>query len=132
MLLDTPFIGRAALWPTILRILRLYTLPISTRSELDVFAHTRGVWLRTLGFALLEAELRPRAALCNGWVNLFLVDSGASLAGDFDFPTGVVDAVGDCGLGAVFVDGGSRLGRAVGSASLSETSSAQSGRLNGK
>jgi hypothetical protein len=116
LLLDTPLLRRSTLWPPILRLFCLYTFPVATRSELDVFANTRSVWLWTLGLALLEAELRPGAALCDGGVDLFFVDGCAGLAGNFDFAAGVVDAVGDCGLGAVFVDGcgGLRKGGGVG------------------
>jgi hypothetical protein len=42
------------------------------------------------------------------------VDRCTGLAGDFDFAAGVVDAVGDCGLRAVFVDGCGGLGKGGG------------------
>ena len=38
----------------------------------------------------------------------------AGLPSDFDFAAGVIDAVGDCGLGAVFVDSCGWLGNGCG------------------
>lgn len=104
LFLDTPLVWRSTFWPAVLSLLRLDALPVAARSELDVLAYTRRVWLRALGLPSLEAKFGPGATLSDGRVYLFFVDRGAGLAGDFHFPARVVYAVGDCGLGAVFVD----------------------------
>jgi len=83
----------------------LHALPVATWPELDVLAYTGCVWLRALGLAFLQAEFRPGTALRYVWVDLFFVDGCADFASYFDFAAGVVDAVGNCGLGAIFIDG---------------------------
>lgn len=53
--------------------------------------------------ALLEAELGPRSALSNLRVHIFADDAGLDAAGDLHLLVIVVEAVGDHGLGAIFV-----------------------------
>jgi hypothetical protein len=91
----------------------LHALPVPTWPELDVLAYTGCVWLRALGLAFLQAEFRPGAALCYVWVDLFFVDGCADFASYFDLAAGVVDAVGNCGLGAIFIDDCGGLGEGV-------------------
>ena len=79
------------------------SLPGHARAEDDVLAHARGVEGGADGVSLLEAELGPAAPRGDGGVDGLADDGGADAAGGLNALAVVVEAVGDDGLGAVFV-----------------------------
>lgn len=80
-------------------------LPVHAWSEDDVLADGGGVKRRTGSMALLETEFRPCPPLCDLRVYVLLDDSGSDPTGDLDLLAFIVEAVGNDGLCAIFVDG---------------------------
>ena len=104
-LLVLELVLHAALLATVLLgLLGLY-LPVGAGAENNVLADGGGVERRAGGVALLETELGPRPALGDLRVDMFTDDVGLDAAGDLHFLVVIVEAVGDDGLGAVFVRG---------------------------
>lgn len=101
LLLQALFLGLAA---THLGLLGLHILPVSARPEDDILADGSRVWLRSLGFALLEPEFRPVSPLRHHGVHFFFVHCRPGFACGFHFAALVVDPVGDRRLGSIFVD----------------------------
>ncbi|KAL8668611.1 MAG: hypothetical protein Q9168_006763 [Polycauliona sp. 1 TL-2023] len=86
----------------------LVPLPGDAGPENNVLAYAGGVEAGADRVALFEAELGPFAAGGNAGADGFADDGFADPLRKFDFFAGVIEGVGDFGLGAVFVgrDGG--------------------------
>lgn len=97
-------------------LLLLVAAPGGRGAEDDVLADRGGVGRGAGGVARGEAELCPGLALGDARGDLFSVRGVADAAGRLDLLALLVEAVGDCRLGAVLVGdglGGRELGRDV-------------------
>lgn len=81
----------------------LVPLPGDAGPEDDVLPNAGGIEARAHGMPLFETELGPLAACGDTGRDGFPDDGFADALGEFDFLAGVVEGVGDFGLGAVFV-----------------------------
>jgi hypothetical protein len=102
-LLVLELILHAALLAAILLSLLGLSLPVDAGTEDDVLADGGGIECRTGRVTLLETELGPRAALGDLRVDVFANDGGLDASGNLHFLVVIVEAVGDDGLGAIFV-----------------------------
>lgn len=81
------------------------SLPVRAGTEDHVLTDGGGVEGGARRVALLEAELGPRPALGDLWVDVLSDDGGLDPASDLHFLVVIVETVGDDRLGAVFVLG---------------------------
>jgi len=102
-LLVLELILHAALLAAILLSLLGLSLPVNAGTEDNVFTDGGSIERGTRGVALLETELGPRPALGHLRVDVFADDGGLDAAGNLHFLVVIVEAVGDDGLGAIFV-----------------------------
>lgn len=102
-LLVLQLILHAALLTAILLSLLGLSLPVDAGAEDNVLADGGSIECRTGRVALLETELGPRAALGDLRVDVFADHGGLDAAGNLHFLVVIVEAVGDDGLGAIFV-----------------------------
>jgi hypothetical protein len=102
-LLVLELILHAALLAAILLGLLSLSLPVDAGAEDNVLADGGGIERRTGRVSLLETELGPRPALGHLRVDVFANDGGLDAAGNLHFLVVIVEAVGDDGLGAIFV-----------------------------
>ena len=99
------FIPHAAVPALFLLLLLSIFLPRHARSENDILTHARGIEARTRRMSFLEPEFRPRTTFGDAGVDGFTGDGGADTTGGLDTLAFVVEAVGNDGLGTVFVGG---------------------------
>lgn len=102
-LLVLELILHAALLTAIFLGLLGLSLPVDAGAEDNVLADGGSIECRTGRVALLETELGPRAALGDLRVDVFADHRGLDAAGNLHFLVVIVEAVGDDGLGAIFV-----------------------------
>lgn len=102
-LLVLELVLHAALLAAILLSLLSLCLPVDAGTENHVLADGGSIESRARGVSLLETELGPRPALGDLGVDVFANGGGLDPAGDLHFLVVIVEAVGDNGLGAIFV-----------------------------